>query len=311
MGLLKREAMIISAKICNDHTNIHCILCGSNKYVTSSLGKDFFLFKCLQCGLCCSNALFSEDIGALYTKDYYLSWGMVDADESSARIIKAITFEKRLLQIERYLQTGKILDVGCATGFFLEVAKKRGWQPFGVEVNEYAAGIAGKRFGNAITCDSFEKANYGSAYFDAVIMCDLLEHLRDPLTSLIKANKILKLGGILSITSPNIESLTSKLCWKFWPHYKKEHLYYFSPATIKQMLQLAGCDIIEIRPAVKALNLEYLREQFNVYNKYLPSTRIFSLFSRLLPIRLRRKPFLVCIGEMTIIAKKTKELNED
>src|SRR6266702_6904096 len=82
----------------------------------------------------------------LYSKSYYDTWGLQE-DAGSVREMKLSTFDLRLDLIKRYTQSGRILDVGCATGFFLEAARAAGFTPFGVELSDYSSKIAKGKFG--------------------------------------------------------------------------------------------------------------------------------------------------------------------
>ena len=86
-----------------------------------------------------------------------------------------------------------MLDVGCATGYFLEVAQRGGFDPYGVEFSEYAAGIAKEKFGKEKifhgTLEQFHDATgrSGAATFRAIAMSDLIEHVRIPSETLTAA----------------------------------------------------------------------------------------------------------------------------
>lgn len=236
------------------------------------------------------------------TREYYAAWGILDGNEAHVAAMKAATFGRVLRGLERYLRPGTILDVGCATGFFLEAARARGWVPSGIEINEFAARRAREKFGDAVWCGPFEEAPLAPGSFDAVVMCDLLEHLPDPAAALRRTREALKPGGMLSVTCPDSSSLSARLAGNSWYHYKKEHLYYFSPRTLRALLESAGFEVAGIAPAPKALTAEYIALQFAVFRSF-PLTQISAAVSRLLPGWLRRRPFMFLTGEMTALAR--------
>ncbi len=69
--------------------------------------------------------------------------------------------------------------LGCATGYLMEAAAARGWTPYGVEYAEWSAAIAQKKFGSeAVFNGTLEQCTFPENYFDAIVMCDLIEHVR-------------------------------------------------------------------------------------------------------------------------------------
>jgi hypothetical protein len=88
-----------------------------------------------------------DEIKTIYTADYYRSWNMASGENDSVAMIKKRTFAKRLRDLRKFVSKGRILDVGTASGFFLEVAQAEGFEPYGVELSTYAGGIAARKFG--------------------------------------------------------------------------------------------------------------------------------------------------------------------
>lgn len=161
---------------------------------------------------------------------------------------------------------GKILDVGCAMGVFLDVAKKRGWEPFGVEISEYASAYARDKFGLNVITGKLRTANFPNDYFDAVTVQSVLEHLTDPTDLLKEVHRILRQGGILRVYVPNSGSLFYYLVgasFKMSFHrirkplftlytihhipYTVQHYYHFSPNNLKRLPNKAGFEVITLQ----------------------------------------------------------------
>src|SRR5579862_1705061 len=123
-------------------------------------------------------------LAELYTREYYDAWGLRD-DEAVVRAMKLGTFDRLLARVEQYSRPGALLDVGCATGFLLEAAQRRGWEPYGAELSEYGSDVAKQRFGagRIMNC-GIEEAPFAQGFFAAVTMTDLIEHVTDPLQTL-------------------------------------------------------------------------------------------------------------------------------
>ena len=96
--------------------NFHCQACGAHNYKPVLSGSAFRIISCSSCGLFVRDPqLKDEEIREFYNQDYYRSWGL-DKDKDSVSEMKKATAKKRLAEIERYKEKGKILDVGCAAG---------------------------------------------------------------------------------------------------------------------------------------------------------------------------------------------------
>lgn len=279
-----------------------CLLCGSECTTPLYKKRDFTVFFCSSCTLAFVWPQISEnDSRKLYGESYYESWGM--RDDESVYEMKKRTFSLRLRGLERIISPGRILDVGCATGFFLEAAMGRGWDAYGLEINPFALKVARERFGSRIVEGAIEQAHFDNAHFDTIAMSDVLEHMPDPLLTLRRANELLKPGGLIAITTPNIKSITARLLRGKWPHIKLEHQFYFSPGSLSQLLEKAGFQVLSLRSAPKALSLNYIHAQRDVSRVPL-LTPAASFLHRWLPDALRKMPFYFLAGEMFAIAKK-------
>jgi 2-polyprenyl-3-methyl-5-hydroxy-6-metoxy-1,4-benzoquinol methylase len=172
----------------------------------------------------------NDEIKALYSEGYYTSWGISGSTENLvSKQMKIDTFVLRLKQILTHISSGKVLDVGCTTGFFLEAAEQLGYVPYGIELSEYSSLLAKKKFGeSSIFNGRLEEYDFEQSMFDVITMFDLIEHVRIPTQTLAEAANLLKPEGIIMITTPNNKSLSNTLMGRRWTHYKKEYFYYFN-----------------------------------------------------------------------------------
>jgi 2-polyprenyl-3-methyl-5-hydroxy-6-metoxy-1,4-benzoquinol methylase len=141
---------------------------------------------------------------------------------------------------------GALFDVGCGFGYFLEVAELAGWTVSGSDVSPAAVRAAGARM-NSVVCAPME-ALTGS--YDVVTAWDVLEHVQDPLVGLRRVRDALNPGGVLALTTPDTDSWDARLLGGRWYGYTKipEHLFYFNRRSIRQLLELAGLELIACRP---------------------------------------------------------------
>lgn len=283
----------------------NCVVCKSDSGKIFKRKSNYRFFKCQDCGLVYIDPL--PQVKDLYDETYYFSWGLEGSATTgipkALREMKLVTFGLRLKEIEKHIKPGKFLDVGCATGFALEVAEKRGWEPHGVELSEYSSSIARDKFGFQIVTGTIFDADYPDDYFDAVMLSDLLEHVPDPEVMIAEMFRILKPGGILSVITPNVESMTSKVMGRRWIHYKLEHLFYFSPGNMTPVLERNGFELISINKAKKGINLFYFLNQMEIYGSKTVSKPL-SLLGKMVPSKITSKIFLLNMGEMEVIAKK-------
>jgi len=284
---------------------MNCSICAGDN-IKKLFTKDKFSFRmCKRCGLIFISPQPTEaEIEAIYSEDYYRPWMLDGQGRDSGQYNKVLTFNRWIGEIEKYKRAGEILDVGCATGFFLEVASRRGWRPSGVEISKYSSEIARKKFGQRIFTGTLDKAGFDSGRFDVVTAFDLIEHLFTPTDFFREVFRILKPGGIVTICTANTGSLSYRLMRKNWPHFKIEHLHYFHPKNISTVLKEEGFEILEIRKAKKILTINYISSILNSYRVPVVS-RAAGLLNTALPRALTRRPLLIPSGEMLVLARRT------
>lgn len=225
-----------------------CIVCGSDRRELLFKREPFRAVKCTDCKLVYSLPQNTESLERIYDERYYHSENPhlgYSNYEGYERLLKK-TFSLRLAEVEKRVEKGRILDVGCAMGFFLEVAGERGWDAYGVEVSPYAAGYAKSR-GLSAFQGELSGVDFPLDFFRAVTIWDLFEGLADPLSTLTSARDFLRADGMLVIGTPNVESLAPRLLGKNWAHFKpSENRFYYSPQTIARMLTKAGFRVIAV-----------------------------------------------------------------
>jgi len=244
-----------------------------------------------------------DELSRLYTPDYYSSWGDVADREDAVRNMKRATFRAAMAELPAGLRTGKVLDVGCASGYFLEEARDLGWEAWGVELSDFSAGIARRTFGDRVFHGTLEQARFSGKNFDLVTMFDLLEHVRDPGMMLEETRRILADKGMLLIVTPDAGSLSARLMGASWSHFKREHLWYFTRKSLKALLADCGMRLVACRPAVKQLSPDYIARQFAAYRHPL-ITPLSRVAFAICPPLLRNRPLPFPCGEMLVLARK-------
>jgi SAM-dependent methyltransferase len=239
-------------------------------------------------------------LAKLYAGEYFETWKL-STESKQVRHIKMATFHLRLRKIESILpDKGRVLDVGCATGFFLAAAESRGWLAYGVEPSPWAAGQAKQQFGDRVFQGTLEQADYPSTWFDCITMFDVLEHVTQPGDLIKTCHRILRPGGCLAIVTPNTESLTARVMRRYWTHYKLEHIHYYSPQGLSSLVEPWGFERIAIGPAVKLLTLSYIHGQLIAYPTPLLSPLV-DVAMRIIPRQLAHFTIPLLMGEMWVL----------
>jgi SAM-dependent methyltransferase len=185
----------------------------------------------------------ASELADLYGETYYVSVdsrergydGYVTEAENWRR-----TFRDRLRDLPRV--PGKLLDVGAATGFFVEQARATGWDAMGVEPSEWAAAYARNELGVDVRPGTLESLQFPDATFDVVTMWEVIEHLPDPRTTLAEVKRILRPGGRLVLSTPDAGSLAARLSGRRWLGWRKvpEHVFFFDRANLDRLLGQSG-----------------------------------------------------------------------
>jgi 2-polyprenyl-3-methyl-5-hydroxy-6-metoxy-1,4-benzoquinol methylase len=287
-----------------------CIVCSQNRF-EPLFDKDGHHFeRCESCGL---QRVWPQPtdavLGQIYGEGYYAAWGL--QHEENREIIKGLkqqTFARLFERLPAYPPGSKLLDCGAATGYLLELAARSGFDPYGVELSSYGAEQIAKRFGadhvfqGELSAARFSGVEEGA--FSVVFMCDFLEHVRDPRSTLAAAYRLLKVGGTLVVTTPDTGSFTHSLMRSAWTHYKVEHLFYFNRKNLANLLRASGFHHRQTIGAKKTINLDYALYQFRRYPHPLLS-RGAELAWRTAPKTLTLAPLSLLMGEQAAFAVKT------
>jgi 2-polyprenyl-3-methyl-5-hydroxy-6-metoxy-1,4-benzoquinol methylase len=239
-----------------------CRLCGNdnfNQYLKVSVNKKLvYIVRCVNCGLIFQNPMLSDkERLELYAKDYF-EHGYLDKENQIGLYEKAAFFLERLL---RYRDKGKLLDIGAASGAYVRAAIDKGWEAYGVELSPLAVKFAKNYWKVDLIQGTLEEAHFQNNFFDTVILIHTLEHLPHPLETLEEINRIMKRTGVLYVSLPNIASYKAKKMKEKWESLKPvEHLFFFSPKTLKVLFVRAGFDITRIDTSISIVALEGLQK---------------------------------------------------
>jgi SAM-dependent methyltransferase len=144
---------------------------------------------------------------------------------------------------------------------FLAEARRAGWDVQGIEVSEYAAERARAR-GVAVTTALAESVAAPAGTYDCVCLWDVLEHVRDPAAVVCQAGAALRPGGVLALSTGDLTSWCARWSGAGWHLFNlPEHLFFFSPASLRALLARAGCRVAEVAREVNWVPLGYIAER--------------------------------------------------
>lgn len=232
-----------------DNGPVNCIIC-ENKELFEKLNIEN-LTKCSKCqSVFRSPRPSPEEVYQCYEEKYFATY----LKESTGNY-RVKLYKKFLKRISGRKPKGRLLDIGCSFGQFITLAHEKGWDVHGIEPSKEASEYIKKKYDFDIS-SSLIKRGFPSNHFDIITLWNVLDHLPDPKKELVEIQRVLKPGGLLFLRIPNflfqkrafqtasffgrLSSPRSKLSHRV----SVFHLYCFTPATIKKLLNLSGFESI-------------------------------------------------------------------
>lgn len=270
-----------------------CDLCGSDAPVILFNRKDryseqdFQFVTCSNCGLIYLRSRPTQDeLAKSYPSDYE-AYYLIDKSKTNSsqwHIRRALNLQLRFVE-QHTPHKGKLLDVGCATGNFMQIARDSGWQVQGIEPIETAAKIAREYYQLDVITSTLEAASLEGESFDVITMWDVLEHLPNPKITLYRCQELLKPRGLLVFSIPNLKSFDRYLFGKNWIGWDApRHFNLFTDNTLDQLLEITGFEQINKRCILggKGTFLLSLDQVLGPKRKESEIKRIYPLISALL-----------------------------
>jgi SAM-dependent methyltransferase len=274
----------MTAPTIRTYSNPDCLICGTTgKPLHTGLQDRLFgapgkwdLKQCprLECGLVWPDpSPLTEDLGLAY-QTYYThvepatgSAGLAFrlarwAYWTGIRVPAYLTgiYQQRREFVQMFLgdlQPGRLFDAGCGDGQFLDLMQKKGWRGKGVDFDAAAIETGKKKYGVDIDVGDFQTAPIEESAYDAVTMSHVIEHVPDPIACLDKCRRLLKPGGRLVVSTPNVRSMgheTFKAAWRGLE--PPRHLHIFPHHLLGECARRAGLKLI--RTGSTAVNADYI-----------------------------------------------------
>lgn len=223
-----------------------CIICNNSKH--SYLYKG--IVRCSSCGHVFANMnLTDEELQNIYRKNYFFGeeYSNYIADKKSIQknFQRRIEVLQEFIDIERH---NRLLEIGCAYGFFLELAKRIFKVAIGLDISEDSIRYARNVLGVDAYQSDFLNHDFSGQMFDVVCMWDTIEHIRDPHLYIEKLSFMIPKDGLLALTTGDIDSLMARIQRDRWRMiHPPTHIHYFSRRTISLLLNKYGFEPIQNR----------------------------------------------------------------
>jgi len=281
-----------------------CILCAETGPFRSRGTKDGYgIEECLSCGLVqLVPTPTPETLRALYEGDSYFggeaATGYSEYEDQEQEYLA--TFREDVRRIREFVPSGRILEVGCGYGYFLQCALDAGYDAYGIDLSPAAVKWASTRHPGRVFCGLLEEVpEIQDQKYDVIFGSHLIEHLTEPSEFLREASRLLRPGGLVVMVTPNIKSLLSRVSGSRWVSFKiPEHVSYYDPATITKLLNRTGYTVRAVDSAYQYYALPFVSTR--IRELLHPVSRIVPPIERLRPLRNRK--IRVTSGSMRVLA---------
>lgn len=224
---------------------MQCLLCRipMNKYLYKN---GYWIYRCPRCHLGETDLKKEYDV---FVKEFY-SQGYYEGDPTRSayasyeadKPLIVRNMKKFLSFISAKKPKGKLLDVGCAFGYFVELAISQGYDAYGFDASRFAAKTASELVGKSrIKEGTIQSVSYPKGSFDVITLFDVFEHLQDPLNDMKKLSSLLKKDGVILIATGDTKSIAARIFQRRWTFYiPPQHIFFFHRRNVRELLHAAG-----------------------------------------------------------------------
>jgi signal peptidase II len=280
-----------------------CPLCGTSPFQALPSPWASYLVECSHCHFVFDPSL-NLNTREIYQDKYFIkdSGDQGFSDYGLDHDINLINFKKRLQKLQQLKpEIGSYLDIGCAYGDSLDAAAEFRIETIqGVELSKMACEKARAK-GYSVFQGTLQEASLSIKTYDLITLSDVIEHVENPKTLIEDCRKHLNPEGLIALHTPNFNSWSARLLKSKWFHLKQfEHICFFTPETIQNMLEQIGFSMITCESSTSYLSVAAILRRLQIYKagwlgkllKLVPKTLAEKI---ILPLR---------TGNMFVIAKR-------
>ena len=246
-----------------------CPVCSQNNSLVIFTKEGGTYVKCQNCNMVYLNPVFKDDaIIEYYQTNHTEQAELVESDTDNFYIN---IYNGGLDNIQKSTSNiSNILDIGCSSGTFLDLAKKRDIQTYGVELNRAEFEFAKKK-GHNVFNELLENITFDTK-FDAVTMWDVFEHIIDGEFYLNSMKKLLNPSGVIFLQIPSSDSLAAKILQEHCNMYDGlEHVNLYGVETIKKLALKCNLEVLNLKTVISEIGV--INNYLNYENPYLGNTQ--------------------------------------
>lgn len=228
-----------------------CPVCQSEESSTVFTKNGGCYVRCSTCTMIYLNPVLKD----WKLQEYYRNNGISQAESHSleSEFYQSI-YLRGLARVEQFVRKGSILDVGCSGGFFLDIAKGRGWETYGIELNLAEFRIA-KQKGHVVWNLPLSEVDFDRK-FDVITMWDVFEHIKNGQALLKSLENLLKVGGVIFLQVPNATALAPRILQERCNMFDGvEHVNLYSPTTLKRIAKRGNFEVLHMETVIDELKV--------------------------------------------------------
>jgi SAM-dependent methyltransferase len=239
---------------------VQCPGCLRNSTKLYTVKNSYPIHRCSNCELLFVHPQPSkEELGKIYSASYFSRGNKYAAALAPQHDLNWHNDQRKVELVKRWCSSGTLLDVGCAFGGFLAVAKEHGFEVEGIELADYPAEQARTRLHLKVTNSDIYSAALVPESYNVITMWDVIEHLPDPNLALEKIIRALRPKGYVVFSTGDVSSAWARLTGKRWQLLTPpQHLYFFSQCSISGLLKRHNFSVKEIRYQGKWVTMAFV-----------------------------------------------------
>jgi 2-polyprenyl-3-methyl-5-hydroxy-6-metoxy-1,4-benzoquinol methylase len=254
-------------------------------------GKTFRVVRCRRC-----THQFCEPLPTDLTSSYH---DVVDEEYIKHAESRRLAAQAVLRLVQKYLPSGRLLDVGCATGDFLDEARRLGYETEGLELSRWSCNLARQR-GLVVHEEPLDRfAAHNAGRFEIVSLIGVIEHFPNPRTEMANLARLLKPGGLVVLWTGDASSLLARALGHKWWYWQGQHVQYFTHKSLMRLAEEAGFEHVTTARYPFAATHTTLSNSLRRYRLHRLISAVLRPLFRVRPVIYLRLP-----GEMLFVARR-------